>query len=151
MSLTLRTARGHKTVAMVWRCGLGVEDHWHWPLPRSFTCNCAPCSYYHHGAMSLPLWSLLGCYVEVEKDQLYPHLTLGNFKILKIMNLASNCRYPLWFLLLCRKWVLLSWSLSYLNGQYYRDVLLSQQTLPVIKHVASDTFVFQQANVQRHH
>jgi len=22
------------------------------------------------------------------------HLTLGNFKILKIMNLASNCRYP---------------------------------------------------------
>jgi len=29
------------------------------------------------------------------------------------------------------------------NGQYYRDVLLSQQMLPVIKHVASDTFVFQ--------
>jgi len=28
------------------------------------------------------------------------HLTLGNFKILKIMNLASTCRYPLWFPLL---------------------------------------------------
>jgi len=25
--------------------------------------------------------------------------------------------------------------------QYYRDVLLSQQLLPAIKHVASDTFV----------
>jgi len=25
------------------------------------------------------------------------------------------------------------------NGQYYRDVLLSQQMLPAIKHVASDT------------
>ena len=37
--------------------------------------------------------------------------TLGNFKILKIMNLASNCRHPLWFPLLCRKWVWLSWSL----------------------------------------
>jgi len=30
------------------------------------------------------------------------------------------------------------------NGQYYRDVSLSQQMLPAIKHVASDTFVFQQ-------
>ena len=42
------------------------------------------------------------------------------------------------------------------NGQYYRDVLLSQQMLPAIKHVASDTFVFQQDNalhliVQRRH
>jgi len=25
------------------------------------------------------------------------------------------------------------------NGQYYRDVLLSQQMLPAIKHVANDT------------
>jgi len=32
------------------------------------------------------------------------------------------------------------------KGQYYRDVLLSQQMLPAIKHVASDTFVFQQDN-----
>jgi len=36
---------------------------------------------------------------------LFMQLTLGNFKILKIMNLASHCRYPLWFPLLCRKWV----------------------------------------------
>ena len=32
------------------------------------------------------------------------------------------------------------------NGLYYCDVLLSQQMLPAIKHVASDTFVFQQDN-----
>jgi len=37
------------------------------------------------------------------------------------------------------------------NGQYYRDVLLSQQMLPVIKHVAGDTFVFQQDNAPFHH
>jgi len=36
------------------------------------------------------------------------------------------------------------------NGQYYCDVLLSQQTLPVIKHVASDTFVFRQDNAAFH-
>ena len=36
------------------------------------------------------------------------------------------------------------------NGQYYRDVLLSQQMLPVIKHVAGDTFVFQQDNAPSH-
>jgi len=30
------------------------------------------------------------------------------------------------------------------NGQYYCNVLLSQQMLPAIKHVAGDTFVFQQ-------
>ena len=40
------------------------------------------------------------------------------------------------------------------NGQYYRDVSLSQQMLPAIKHVASDTFAFQQTTlhliVQRH-
>jgi len=36
------------------------------------------------------------------------------------------------------------------NGQYYRDVLLSQQT-PAIRHVAGDTFVFQQDNVPSHH
>jgi len=32
------------------------------------------------------------------------------------------------------------------NGQYYHDVLLSQEMLPAIKHVASNTFVFQQDN-----
>jgi len=36
------------------------------------------------------------------------------------------------------------------NGQYYRDVLLSQQMLPAIKHVASNTFVFQQDNTPSH-
>jgi len=36
------------------------------------------------------------------------------------------------------------------NGQYYRDVLPSQQMLPAIKPVASDTFVFQQDNAASH-
>ena len=36
------------------------------------------------------------------------------------------------------------------NGEYYRDVLLSQQMLPVMKHVAGDTFVFQQDNTPSH-
>jgi len=37
------------------------------------------------------------------------------------------------------------------NGQYYHNVLLSQQLmLPAIKHVASDTFVFQQDNAASH-
>jgi len=36
------------------------------------------------------------------------------------------------------------------NGQYYRDVLLSRQMLPAIKHVASDTFVVQQDNAPSH-
>jgi len=36
------------------------------------------------------------------------------------------------------------------NGQYYRDVLLCQQILPAIKHVAGDTFVFQQDNAPSH-
>jgi len=36
------------------------------------------------------------------------------------------------------------------NGQYYRDVLLSQQMLPAIKHVACNTFVFQQDNAAFH-
>jgi len=36
------------------------------------------------------------------------------------------------------------------NDQYYRDVLLFQQMLPAIKHIASDTFVFQQDNAPSH-
>jgi len=36
------------------------------------------------------------------------------------------------------------------NGQYYRDLLLSQQMLPAIKHGASDTFAFQQDNAPSH-
>jgi len=36
------------------------------------------------------------------------------------------------------------------NGQYYRDVSLSQQLLPAIKHVAGDAFVFQQDNAASH-
>jgi transposase len=36
------------------------------------------------------------------------------------------------------------------NGQYYRDVLLSQQMLPAIKHVAGDAFVFQQDSAPAH-
>ena len=68
------------------------------------------------------------------------------------MNLASNCRYRLWFPLLCRKWVWLSWSLSSLEWKSTaRDVLLSQQMLPAIKRAASDTFFFQQDNAPSHH
>jgi len=36
------------------------------------------------------------------------------------------------------------------NGQYYRDVLLSQQMLQGIKRVAGDTLVFQQGNAPSH-
>jgi len=69
------------------------------------------------------------------------------------MNLVSNCRYPLWFPLLCRKWVWLSWPLSSLEWKLTASItamLLSQQMLPAIKHVASDTFVFQQDNAASH-
>jgi len=37
------------------------------------------------------------------------------------------------------------------NSQFYRDVLLSQQMLPAINHVASNTFVFQQHNTPSYH
>ena len=36
------------------------------------------------------------------------------------------------------------------NGQYYCDVLLSQQMIPAIKQVAGDTFVFQQDSAAAH-
>ena len=36
------------------------------------------------------------------------------------------------------------------NGQYHCDVLLSQQMLPAIEHVAGGTFVFQQDNAASH-
>jgi len=36
------------------------------------------------------------------------------------------------------------------NGQYYCDVLLSQQMIPAIKQVAGDTFVFQQDSAPAH-
>jgi len=36
------------------------------------------------------------------------------------------------------------------NGQYYRNVLLSQQMIPAIKQVAGNTFVFQQDSAAAH-
>jgi len=36
------------------------------------------------------------------------------------------------------------------NGQCYRDILLSQQMIPAIKQVAGDTFVFQQDSAPIH-
>jgi len=36
------------------------------------------------------------------------------------------------------------------NGKYYRDVLLLQQMLPAIRHVAGDSFVFQQDSAPAH-
>jgi len=36
------------------------------------------------------------------------------------------------------------------SGQYYRDVMLSQQMIPVIKQVVGDTFVFQQDSAPAH-
>jgi len=36
------------------------------------------------------------------------------------------------------------------NGKCYRDVLLSQQMLPDIRHVADDSFVFQQDSAPAH-
>ena len=37
------------------------------------------------------------------------------------------------------------------NGQYSRDVLLSQQMIPAIKQVAGDTFLFQQDSAPAYH
>jgi len=36
------------------------------------------------------------------------------------------------------------------NGAYYRSVLLSEQLLPVIRHIAGDVYVFQQDNAPAH-
>jgi len=36
------------------------------------------------------------------------------------------------------------------NGQYYRNVLLSRQMIPAIKQVAGDIFVFQQDSALAH-
>ena len=36
------------------------------------------------------------------------------------------------------------------NGQYYRDILLSQQMLPAIKSVVGDMFIFQQDSAPAH-
>ena len=36
------------------------------------------------------------------------------------------------------------------DGAYYRDVLLSHQMLPVIRHLAGDVFVFQQNSAAAH-
>ena len=36
------------------------------------------------------------------------------------------------------------------NGQYYRDVLLSQERLPASRHIAVDMYVFQQDSVPAH-
>ena len=36
------------------------------------------------------------------------------------------------------------------NGQYYRDVLLSQELLPAIRHIADDMYVFQQDSAPAH-
>ena len=37
-----------------------------------------------------------------------------------------------------------------INGQYYRDVLLTQKLLPAICSIAGDVFVFQQDNAPAH-
>ena len=37
------------------------------------------------------------------------------------------------------------------DGAYYRNVLLSHQMLPAIRHLAGDVFVFQQDSVPVHH
>ena len=36
------------------------------------------------------------------------------------------------------------------NGAYYRDVLLKQQTLPAIRHMSGDFFIFQQDSAPAH-
>ena len=36
------------------------------------------------------------------------------------------------------------------DGAYYRDVLLSHQMLPAIRHLAGDVFVFQQDSATAH-
>ena len=37
-----------------------------------------------------------------------------------------------------------------INGQYYRDVLLSQELLPTIREIAGDVFVLQQDGAPAH-
>jgi len=36
------------------------------------------------------------------------------------------------------------------DGRYYRDELLKQQMLPVMHHIAGDTYVFQQDSASAH-
>ena len=79
---------------------------------------------------------------------------LGNFKILKIMNLSLKLQISVMVSIAVSKMGMTELIFvdpgMKLNSQYYRDVLLSQQMLPAIKHVASDTFVFQQDNAPSH-
>jgi len=38
-----------------------------------------------------------------------------------------------------------------INGAYYRDVLLTQKLLPVIRQISGNEFVFQQDSAPAHH
>jgi len=81
------------------------------------------------------------------------HLTFGNFKILKIMiSLKLQISVMVSIAMSTMGMTELTFVVpgTKVNGQYYRDVLLSQQMLPAIKHTASDTFVFQQENAPSH-
>jgi len=78
-------------------------------------------------------------------DSLYPGVCCARDQ------LSPN---PLWFSLLCRKWLWPSWSLWILEWNSTASITAmsySQQMLPAIKHVAVDTFVFQQNNDPCHH
>jgi len=66
------------------------------------------------------------------------------------MNLASNCRYLYTRKLNVRLFNCLN-SPILLTYYYYCDVLLSQQMLLAIKHMAGNTFIFQQDNAPSHH
>ena len=44
----------------------------------------------------------------------------------------------------------LHWAWNKINGQYYRDVLLTQKLLSAIRSIAGDVFVFQQDNTPAH-
>ena len=56
-------------------------------------------------------------------------LTLGNFKILKLKNLALNCRLTLWFPSLYRKWVWMSRSLSSLEWKSMASITAMSYSL----------------------
>jgi len=49
----------------------------------------------------------------------------------------------------CRKLIFIQPGAK-INGQYYRDVLLTQKLLPVIRSIAGDMFVFQQDTAPAH-
>ena len=161
-SPALKVALGHLLVATWWFSGReksSVNAHLSSRVWRQGTSYRAPSATLHPWTVSRRLWKHV--FYLISDCTLHFHCCMqrifsiglcGVLESVTVLRRLRNCGYIIIIIILnstVRNCFFVELRVK-INGAYYRDVLLTQKLLPVIRQISRNEFVFQQDSAPAH-